>query len=145
MKPAPAATASTMSRRTPEKRANRVGGYAYPAPLSPVSVTKLGRARPSPVNTIPFTSRPVVPAAACAAPLLADLLPGIALPSVVVEIVLGIVIGPSVLGWADADEPVRVLALLGLSFLLLIAGLEVDFERLRGRLLAVTAFAFGIS
>lgn len=35
---------------------------------------------------------------------------------VLVEILLGIVIGPSVLGWAKADEPVQVLALVGLSF-----------------------------
>jgi Kef-type K+ transport system membrane component KefB len=97
------------------------------------------------VDTISFTSLAVVAAAAFAAPLLAGVVPRVALPSVVVEIVLGILIGPSVLGWADADEPVRVLALLGLSFLLLISGLEIDFDRLRGRLLAVTALAFGVS
>ena len=97
------------------------------------------------MDPISFTSLAVVSAAAFAAPLLAGLFPRIALPSVVVEIVLGILIGPSVLGWAVADEPVRVLALLGLSFLLLISGLEIDFDRLRGRLLAVTALAFGVS
>jgi hypothetical protein len=61
------------------------------------------------------------------------------------ELGLGILIGPSVLGWAHADEPVRVLALLGLSFLLLIAGLEVDCERLRGRLLRLTGLGFAAS
>ncbi|MDQ3889470.1 MAG: hypothetical protein M3312_02840 [Actinomycetota bacterium] len=30
------------------------------------------------------------------------------------------------LGWASADEPVRVLSLVGLAFLLLLAGLEID-------------------
>ncbi len=58
---------------------------------------------------------------------------------------LGILVGPSVLGWAHADEPVRVMALIGLSFLLLIAGLEVDYESLRGRLLRVTGLGFVLS
>ena len=42
-------------------------------------------------------------------------------------------------------EPVQVLALIGLSFLLLIAGLEVDDDRLRGRLLRVTGLGFVVS
>ena len=42
-------------------------------------------------------------------------------------------------------EPVQVLALIGLSFLLLIAGLEVDYDRLRGRLLRVTGLGFLVS
>src|ERR687886_369868 len=54
-------------------------------------------------------------------------------------------IGPSVLGWAKADEPVQIMSLIGLSFLLLIAGLEVDYERLRGRLLEVTGLGFVLS
>jgi Kef-type K+ transport system membrane component KefB len=73
------------------------------------------------------------------------LVPRLRLPSVVLEIVLGIVIGPSVLGWASADEPVTIMALIGLSFLLLIAGLEVDFDRFRGRLLEVTGLGFLVS
>jgi Kef-type K+ transport system membrane component KefB len=91
---------------------------------------------------ISFTSLAVVAAAGFAAPLALGLVPRLRLPSVVLEIVLGIVIGPSVLGWASADEPVTVMALIGLSFLLLIAGLEVDFDRFRGRLLEVTGLGF---
>src|ERR671923_2811535 len=92
-----------------------------------------------------FTSLAVVAATAFAAPLLIELLPRLRLPNVVAEIGLGILIGPSVLGWAHADEPVQVLALIGLSFLLLIAGLEVDYERFRGRLLRVTGLGFLLS
>ncbi len=92
-----------------------------------------------------FTSLAIVAAAGFVAPLALGLVPGLRLPSVVLEIVLGIVIGPSVLGWAEVDEPVRVLSLIGLSFLLLIAGLEVDYARLRGRLLEVTGLAFLLS
>jgi Kef-type K+ transport system membrane component KefB len=43
------------------------------------------------------------------------------------------------------DEPVRVLSLLGLAFLLLLAGLEVDFDSLRGRLLQVSGAGFLVS
>ena len=94
---------------------------------------------------ISFTSLAVVAAAGFVAPLALGLFPRLRLPNVVAEIVLGIVIGPSVLGWAHADEPVQIMALIGLSFLLLIAGLEVDYERLRGRLLEVTGVGFVVS
>jgi len=92
-----------------------------------------------------LTSLAVVAATAFAAPLLIELLPGVRLPNVVAEIGLGILVGPSVLGWAHADEPVQVLALIGLTFLLLIAGLEVDYARFRGRLLRVTGLGFVVS
>ena len=61
------------------------------------------------------------------------------------EILLGIVIGPSVLGWAKPDLPVTILALVGLAFLLFLSGLEFDIERLRGRVLKLTAIGFGVS
>ena len=34
---------------------------------------------------------------------------GLRLPAIVLEILLGIVVGPQVLGWASNDEPVQVL------------------------------------
>lgn len=54
-------------------------------------------------------------------------------PAVVVEIVLGIVIGPHVLGWASMNEVVPVLAEMGLVFLIFLAGFEIDLQRVRGR------------
>jgi Kef-type K+ transport system membrane component KefB len=92
-----------------------------------------------------LTSLAVVAATGLAAPLLIEILPGVALPNVVAEIGLGILVGPSVLGWAHADEPVQVLALIGLSFLLLIAGLEVDYARFRGPVLRLSGAGFGVS
>ena len=94
---------------------------------------------------ISFTSLAVVAATGFVAPLAIGLVPKLRLPNVVLEIVLGIIIGPSVLGWAHADEPVQIMSLIGLSFLLLIAGLEVDYERFRGRLLEVTGIGFVLS
>lgn len=66
-------------------------------------------------------------------------------PDIVVQILFGIIVGPQVLGWARIDEPVRVLSLIGLSFLLFLAGLELDFARLRGRTLRTAATAFALS
>jgi Kef-type K+ transport system membrane component KefB len=43
------------------------------------------------------------------------------------------------------DAAVKVMSLLGLAFLLLLAGLEVEFEMLRGRLLRITAIGFAAS
>ena len=95
------------------------------------------------MTEISFTSLAVVAATGFVAPLVLGFLPKLRLPNVVLEIVLGILIGPSVLGWAHADEPVQIMSLIGLSFLLLIAGLEVDYERFSGRLLEVTGLAPG--
>ncbi len=87
----------------------------------------------------------IVVAVAFAAPLVLGFFPSVKLPSVVLEIIAGIVIGPSVLGIVEVDEAVSVIALLGLAFLLFLAGLEIDFNRLRGPVLRVTAMAFVVS
>jgi Kef-type K+ transport system membrane component KefB len=94
---------------------------------------------------IDFSSLVVVAAVAFVAPLLLGLAPALRLPSVVLELVAGIVVGPAVLGWVELDEPVRVLALVGLAFLLFLAGLEIDFQRLRGRRLGLTGLGFAVS
>jgi len=75
----------------------------------------------------------VVAAIAVGAPLLVGLAPAIRVPAVVLEIVAGIVVGPSLLGWVEPDLPIEILGLVGLAFLLFLAGLEIDLERLRGR------------
>ncbi|MFE6489728.1 cation:proton antiporter, partial [Streptomyces sp. NPDC057757] len=75
----------------------------------------------------------LIPAAAVAAPLLADrLLRWIAVPTVVFEIVLGVLIGPSVLDWAHVDDLVNALSQFGLAILMFLAGYEIDFAKLRG-------------
>jgi Kef-type K+ transport system membrane component KefB len=92
-----------------------------------------------------FTNLLIVMAVAFAAPLLLGLFPRLLLPSVVLEIVAGIVVGPSVLGWVEVDEAVEVVALLGLAFVLFLAGLEIEFDKLRGRVLRLTLLGFAIS
>jgi Kef-type K+ transport system membrane component KefB len=97
------------------------------------------------LTNVSFTGVAVVAAAALAAPLALGLFPKIRLPAIVLEIMLGIVIGPQVLGWASIDTPIQVLSLLGLAFLLLLSGLEVDYERLRGPVLRLTAVGYAVS
>lgn len=80
-----------------------------------------------------FTSLPAVAAIALAAPLLVSLAPRLRMPAVVLEIALGIAVGPSGFDWVRVDVPVGVLAIIGLSFLLFLAGLELDVRALRGR------------
>src|SRR5881398_3286968 len=89
-----------------------------------------------------FTNLLIVVAVAVLAPLALGFFPRIRLPAIVLEIVLGIVIGPSGLGWVRPDLPVSILALVGLAFLLFLSGLEIDIERLRGRILKLTALGF---
>ena len=92
-----------------------------------------------------LTSLAVVLLTALAARLVLGLAPRLPLPGVVIEIVGGIVIGPSVLGWAHADEPVTLLAALGVAFLLFLAGLELDAETLRGPIMRLAGRGFGLS
>jgi Kef-type K+ transport system membrane component KefB len=97
------------------------------------------------VPDVSFTSLAVVLTVAFGSRLVLGLLPRLRVPGVVLEIVLGIVVGPSVLGWADVDEPVQIVALIGLAFLLFLSGLELDLRELRGRLLRVGLVGLGAS
>ena len=92
-----------------------------------------------------FTNLLIVVAAGLLAPLVLGFFPRVRLPAIVLEIVLGIVIGPSGLGWVKPDLPVSILALVGLAFLLFLSGLEIDLQHLRGRVLKLTALGFAIS
>ena len=85
------------------------------------------------MGSLSFTSFLAVAAIALAVPLLVSLTPRLRMPAVVLEIVLGIAVGPSGLDWVHVDVPVTVLALIGLSFLLFLAGLELDVGAIRGR------------
>jgi Kef-type K+ transport system membrane component KefB len=92
-----------------------------------------------------FTDLLIIVAAGFAAPLALGFFPSVRLPSVVLEIVIGIVVGPAVLGWVHVDEPVQVFATVGLAYLLFLAGLEIDFTRLRGQVLRLALAGFAVS
>ena len=87
----------------------------------------------------------VVAAVAFGVPLGLGLLPSVRVPSVVVEILAGVLIGPTVLGLVEVDPPLEVLALIGLAFLLFLAGFEIDLGRLRGGRLRDSSVGFALS
>jgi Kef-type K+ transport system membrane component KefB len=97
------------------------------------------------MSNVSFTGLMLVAAVAFGAPLLLGLVPRLRLPAVVLEIVAGIVIGPSVLGWVRVDLPIQILAILGLDVLLFLAGLEIDPSRLRGKFLGISLIGFAVS
>jgi len=94
---------------------------------------------------VSFTGLVLVCLVAFVAPLLLGLMPKVRLPAVVLEILAGIAIGPAGLKLVSVDEPIRVLSLLGLAFLLFLAGLELDVRLLRGRVLQLTGLGFVMS
>ena len=60
-------------------------------------------------------------------------LPRLPLPGVVLEIVLGAVVGPQVLGWVHPGTTLNFMADFGLGMLFLMAGFEMDPAVLQGR------------
>jgi Kef-type K+ transport system membrane component KefB len=92
-----------------------------------------------------FNSVLIIAVIAVLAPVLLGLLPGLPVPGAVLEVIAGVVVGPSVLGWVRIDAPVQVLSDLGLGMLLFLAGLEIDVERLRGPLARLAGSAFAVS
>lgn len=76
----------------------------------------------------------IIPVLAVLAPLFArGIGRWVRVPIVVFELALGIVVGPSLLGWADPSEFVATLAEFGLAILFFVAGSEIEFEVFRGR------------
>jgi Kef-type K+ transport system membrane component KefB len=74
----------------------------------------------------------IAAAVAAIAPVLVAWLPGPRIPQVVVLLVGGVLVGPQVLGWADR-EAIDLLANVGLGFLFLMAGYELDLGLFRVR------------
>ncbi|WP_374209988.1 cation:proton antiporter [Pseudarthrobacter raffinosi] len=80
------------------------------------------------------TSMVLIALLAIAAPLAARFLDRVVkVPIVVFEIVLGIMLGPSLLGWIQPAQFTDTLADFGLAMLFFVAGNEIDFALIRGR------------
>lgn len=91
---------------------------------------------------VEFTNLLMVAVIALIAPLTLGLAPRLRLPAVVLEIVAGIVVGPQVLDWVEVDLPISIVSLLGLAFLLFLAGLEIDVHQLRGQMLRLALLGY---
>ena len=87
----------------------------------------------------------IVSAAALAAIISAFVSPRLVLPVVVVELLLGIAIGPQGADLARIDGATRFFSNLGLGMLFFFAGYEIDFERIKGRPLALGAGGWLVS
>lgn len=87
----------------------------------------------------------VIAIIAFTAPLITTLAPKVRLPALVIEILLGILVGPEVLGWVAITEPIEVLSDIGLATLIFLAGFEIDPERVRGTPLKLAATGWGTS
>jgi Kef-type K+ transport system membrane component KefB len=88
----------------------------------------------------------VITAVAAVAALTVALLPRrVAPPVVVLELLLGIVVGPQVLDLAQNDDFTEFFGNLGLGMLFFFAGYELDFERLRGRPLVLAGAGWVLS
>lgn len=87
----------------------------------------------------------IVGVAALAALVAGLIAPRLALPVVVLEVLLGIVIGPDVLNVAQPDEFIMFFSNLGLGMLFFFAGYEIDFDSIRGKPLRLAAIGWAIS
>lgn len=95
--------------------------------------------------TASLTSLVLITSAAVLAPIVAELTGPLRVPSVVIELVLGILLGPSVLNAVHVSPVISALSDLGLSFLMFLAGFELELQRIRGRPVALAGAGWLIS
>ncbi len=95
--------------------------------------------------TFDFTGLLVVAVVAFLAPIVAGLIPRRLVPAVVLEVLFGVAVGPQGLGWVHAQGAVELLYLMGLGFLLFLAGQDIEPEHFRDPMARVTATAYVVS
>jgi Kef-type K+ transport system membrane component KefB len=78
-------------------------------------------------------------------PLLSELTGRLAIPEIVFQIGLGILIGPFVLNLAHLDSVITGLSDLGLSYLIFLAGYELNIDRIRGQPVRLASLGWVIS
>jgi Kef-type K+ transport system membrane component KefB len=87
----------------------------------------------------------IVIAAAFAGLFVLAVAPRLTIPVVVVELVLGIIIGPQGFDIARVDPTTSLLGNLGLGMLFFFAGYEIDFDRIKGRPLELAGVGWALS
>ncbi|HEV3280818.1 MAG TPA: cation:proton antiporter [Acidimicrobiales bacterium] len=83
--------------------------------------------------------------AAVLAPILSELSGPFAIPEIVIQIGFGILIGPYVLHLTHPSTIVTGLSDLGLTYLIFLAGFELDLKKIRGSPLRLACMGWGIS
>jgi Kef-type K+ transport system membrane component KefB len=87
----------------------------------------------------------IVAVSAIAAVTVATVPKRFAPPVVVIELMMGILIGPEILSLAHSDDFVEFFANLGLGMLFFFAGYEIDFDRIKGRPMELGALGWLLS
>jgi Kef-type K+ transport system membrane component KefB len=87
----------------------------------------------------------LIAVAAVLGPIIAEQTRGLRIPSVVIELLLGIVMGPYVLKLAHPNGVVTALSDMGLTFLMFLAGFELELKRLKGRPLRLAVVGWLLS
>ncbi|MFN8174989.1 MAG: cation:proton antiporter [Solirubrobacteraceae bacterium] len=96
--------------------------------------------------SVDATSFFIVTLTAAVAALIASHVPRrFAPPVVVLELLLGIIVGPDVLNAAQPDDFIQFLSNLGLGMLFFFAGYEIDFQRIKGLPLKLGAWGWVVS
>jgi Kef-type K+ transport system membrane component KefB len=83
--------------------------------------------------------------AAVIAPILSELTGRLAIPEIVFQIGLGMLLGPYVLNIAHINSSVVGLSDLGLTYLIFLAGYELDLEKIRGAPLRLATLGWVLS
>lgn len=79
-----------------------------------------------------LVSLTIIMAVAAVSPIVAQLIPGRFIPQTVLLLVTGAALGPYGLGVIEVNDAVKLLSELGMAFLFLLAGYEIDPKRLAG-------------
>lgn len=79
-----------------------------------------------------FVSLAIIALVAFASPFIASAIPGKPVPETVFLLVFGAVLGPHMLGIIHVDAEVSLVSELGLAFLFLLAGFEIDPKNITG-------------
>lgn len=80
-----------------------------------------------------FISIAIISLVAAIAPIIAHSIPRKLIPETAVLLVAGAILGPHMVGIVQVSEPISLLSDLGMAFLFLLAGYEIDPKNLGGR------------
>jgi Kef-type K+ transport system membrane component KefB len=97
------------------------------------------------VTTASVETLVLIAMAAVLAPILSELTGRLEVPEIVIQIGFGILLGPYVFDLAHVDKVITGLSDLGLTYLIFLAGYELDLQRIRGRPLRLATAGWGIS
>jgi Kef-type K+ transport system membrane component KefB len=86
-----------------------------------------------------------VSAIAFLVPFTLGFFPKLRIPSIVLELIAGIIVGPAVLNLIHVDGTVLIMSTLGVAFLLFLAGMELDLNRVGGAPLRLGSIGYVLS